>query len=69
MIDYRLHVFRQGAEVRSLSKASKALHLSQPAVSKDISAREANLSIGLYRPIGRNVSGSPKLASSTFVPG
>jgi hypothetical protein len=43
MIDYRLHVFRQVAEVRSLTKASKALHLSQPAVSKHIKLLEEEL--------------------------
>src|ERR1700723_3712723 len=48
MIDYRLHVFRQVAEVRSLTKASKALHLSQPAVSKHIKLLEEELRVPLF---------------------
>jgi DNA-binding transcriptional LysR family regulator len=48
MIDYRLHVFRQVAELRSLTKASKALHLSQPAVTKHIKLLEAELGLPLF---------------------
>ncbi len=48
MIDYRLHVFRQVAEVRSLTKASKALNLSQPAVTKHIKLLEEELRIPLF---------------------
>src|SRR5882762_2933875 len=48
MIDYRLHVFRQVAELRSLTKASKALHLSQPAVTKHIKILEAELRLPLF---------------------
>src|ERR1700686_5297883 len=48
MIDYRLHVFRQVAEVGSLTKASKALHLSQPAVSKHIKLLEEELRVPLF---------------------
>jgi DNA-binding transcriptional ArsR family regulator len=48
MIDYRLHVFRQVAEVRSLTKASKVLHLSQPAVSKHIKLLEEELRVPLF---------------------
>jgi DNA-binding transcriptional LysR family regulator len=48
MIDYRLHVFRQVAEMRSLTKASKALHLSQPAVTKHIKLLEEELRLPLF---------------------
>ena len=48
MIDYRLHVFRSVAELRSLTKASKALHLSQPAVTKHIKLLEEELRLPLF---------------------
>lgn len=48
MMDYRLHVFRQAAEMRSLTKASKALHLSQPAVTKHIKLLEDELRLPLF---------------------
>ena len=48
MIDYRLHVFRQVAELRSLTKASKALRLSQPAVTKHIKLLEEELRLPLF---------------------
>jgi LysR family transcriptional regulator, transcriptional activator of the cysJI operon len=48
MIDYRLHVFRQVAELRSLTRASKALRLSQPAVTKHIKLLEEELRLPLF---------------------
>jgi len=48
MIEYRLHVFRHVAELRSLTKASKALHLSQPAVTKHIKLLEEELQLPLF---------------------
>ena len=48
MINYRLHVFRLVAESRSLTKASKALHLSQPAVTKHIKLLEEELRLPLF---------------------
>ena len=48
MIDYRLHVFRRVAEMQSLTKASKALHLSQPAVTKHIKLLEEELRLPLF---------------------
>src|ERR1700734_2502686 len=48
MIDYRLHVFRLVAEMRSITKASKALHLSQPAVTKQIKLLEEELRLPLF---------------------
>jgi DNA-binding transcriptional LysR family regulator len=47
MIDYRLHVFRQVAEMRSLTKAAKVLHLSQPAVTKHLKLLEEELRVPL----------------------
>ena len=48
MIDYRLHVFRQVAEMRSLTRAAKALYLSQPAVTKHIKLLEDELRLPLF---------------------
>lgn len=48
MIDYRLHVFRHVAELRSLTRASKALRLSQPAVTKHIKLLEEELRLPLF---------------------
>lgn len=48
MIDYRLHVFRHVAEMQSLTKASKTLHLSQPAVTKHIKLLEEELRLPLF---------------------
>lgn len=48
MIDYRLHVFRVVAESRSLTRASKVLHLSQPAVTKHIKLLEDELRLPLF---------------------
>lgn len=48
MIDYRLHVFRQVAELRSLTKASKVLRLSQPAVTNHIKLLEEELRLPLF---------------------
>ncbi len=48
MIEYRLHVFRQVAELRSLTRASRALRLSQPAVTKHIKLLEEELRLPLF---------------------
>ena len=48
MIEYRLHVFRQVAELRSLTRASKVLRLSQPAVTKHIKLLEEELRLPLF---------------------
>lgn len=48
MIEYRLHVFRRVAEMRSFTRASKALHLSQPAVTKHIKLLEEELGLPLF---------------------
>ena len=48
MIDYRLHVFRQVAVTGSLTRASRVLHLSQPAVTKHIKLLEEELGVPLF---------------------
>lgn len=47
-MDYRLQVFRQVAELQSISKAARALHLSQPAVTKHIQLLEEQLRVPLF---------------------
>ena len=48
MINYRLRVFRQVAELQSITKAARALHLSQPAVTKHVQLLEAELRVPLF---------------------
>jgi DNA-binding transcriptional LysR family regulator len=48
MMNYRLQVFRRVAELQSITKASRALHLSQPAVSKHIQLLEEKLGVPLF---------------------
>lgn len=48
MMNYRLEVFRQVAELQSITKAARALHLSQPAVTKHIQLLEAQLRVPLF---------------------
>ncbi len=48
MLDYRLHVFRTVAELQSITKAARALHLSQPAVTKHIQLLEEELRVPLF---------------------
>ncbi len=48
MMDYRLHVFRQVAVSGSLTRASRILHLSQPAVTKHIKLLEEELGMPLF---------------------
>lgn len=47
-MDYRLHVFRQVAELQSITKAARVLHLSQPAVTKHIQLLEEELRLPLF---------------------
>lgn len=47
-MDYRLHVFRKVAELQSITKAARALHLSQPAVTKHIKLLEEQLRVPLF---------------------
>jgi len=48
MMDYRLEVFRQVAEQESITKAARALHISQPAVTKHIQVLESELRVPLF---------------------
>src|ERR1700744_5645723 len=48
MMNYRLQVFQRVAELQSISKAARALHLSQPAVTKHIQLLEAELRVPLF---------------------
>ena len=48
LMDYRLQVFREVAELQSVSKAARKLHLSQPAVTKHIQLLEADLRVPLF---------------------
>jgi DNA-binding transcriptional LysR family regulator len=48
MLNYRLHVFRMVAELQSVSKAARVLHLSQPAVTKHIQLLEGELRVPLF---------------------
>lgn len=48
MMNYRLQVFRRVAELQSITKAARALHLSQPAVTKHIQLLEEKLRVPLF---------------------
>lgn len=47
-MNYRLEVFQKVAELQSISKAARALHLSQPAVTKHIQLLEESLRVPLF---------------------
>ncbi len=48
MLDYRLQVFRKVAELQSITRAARALHLSQPAVTRHVRLLEENLRVPLF---------------------
>lgn len=48
MMNYRLQVFRRVAELQSITRAARALHLSQPAVTKHIQLLEEKLRVPLF---------------------
>ncbi|HEU5397309.1 MAG TPA: LysR family transcriptional regulator, partial [Verrucomicrobiae bacterium] len=48
MMSYRLEVFRKVAESGSITKAARALHLSQPAVTRHIQILEGHLRMPLF---------------------
>lgn len=48
MLNYRLQVFRQVAELQSITKAAAVLHLSQPAVTRHIQLLEEKLRVPLF---------------------
>lgn len=57
-MDYTLHqlrIFREIVKTRSVTKASKALHLSQPAVSIQLKKLQDQFEIPLTEVIGRQI--------------
>jgi DNA-binding transcriptional LysR family regulator len=54
MMNYRLDVFRKVAELRSITRASHALRLSQSAVTKHVKLLEEELRVSLFvrTPVG-----------------
>ena len=48
MIHYRLKVFQQVAELQSITKAARALHISQPAVTRHVQLLEETLGLPLF---------------------
>jgi DNA-binding transcriptional LysR family regulator len=48
MLNYRLQVFRKVAELQNMTRAARALHLSQPAVTKHVQLLERELRIPLF---------------------
>ena len=51
----QLEVFESVARLLSFTKASKALHLSQPAVSMQIKQLEENAGLPLFEQLGRKI--------------
>jgi len=65
MINYRLRVFQSVAELGTISRASKVLNLSQPAISKHIKLLEEELRVPLFI---RSANGMvPTHAGETFL--
>jgi DNA-binding transcriptional LysR family regulator len=56
MIHYRLQVFRKVAELQSITKAARALHLSQPAVTKHVQLLEVELRVPLFTRVSNGMS-------------
>jgi DNA-binding transcriptional LysR family regulator len=58
MMNYRLEVFRKVAELRSITRASRALHLSQPSVTKHVKLLEEELRVSLFvrTPVGMDLT-------------
>jgi DNA-binding transcriptional LysR family regulator len=59
MEDYKLKVFCTVAEVRSFSKASEIIHLTQPAVSSQIKVLEEFYGTKLFERTTNNISLTP----------
>ncbi|TQD40044.1 LysR family transcriptional regulator [Haloflavibacter putidus] len=58
-MEFRLRVFVQVAQNLSFSKASKSLHLSQPAVSKHIREIENKYAVKLFDRQGNSIALTP----------
>ncbi len=52
---HQLEVFRKVAETQSVSKASRLLFLSQPAVSIQLRKLQEQFAIPLFRNVGRSI--------------
>lgn len=63
MADYRLHVFRLVAELKSLSQAARKLNISQPAVTQHIKQLEAEFGV----PLLERSPGGVTLTDSGYV--
>lgn len=59
MLDYRLHVFRAVAEKLNFTRASEALHISQPAVTQHIKVLEAHYGTPLFRRAAGGITLTP----------
>jgi DNA-binding transcriptional LysR family regulator len=57
-MDYRLNVFIEVADQRSITRAGRALHLSQSAVTKNIKMLEDEVGVPLFirTPNGMNLT-------------
>ena len=51
----RFKVFAAAARYRSVTRASEALYITQPAVTKQLKALERDFNANLYRRIGRGI--------------
>ena len=51
----QLHIFQKVVEHKSISKASEALHLTQPAVSIQLKNFQQNFQIPLTEIVGRQL--------------
>ena len=57
-MNYRLEVFLKVAELRSITRAARVLHLSQPSVTKHIKLLEEELRVSLFvrTPVGMELT-------------
>jgi DNA-binding transcriptional LysR family regulator len=64
--NHELNIFLNVAETLSFTEAAKRLHISQPAVSMQISNLESRLNTALFDRSGRNIS--PTEAAEVLLP-
>ncbi len=51
----QLRIFKVVAELQNISKASEALYIAQPSISRTISSLEKELNVALFERRGRNI--------------